>query len=170
MFALLLTGPPGVGKSEVAASLHDSLGDAGVDAALVEVDALERSHPPIDRARAISHLEMIGGSYREIGTKLLLITATLADDEYREAALKAAGADELYLVRLEADPETLRERLLAREPPGWGGLPELLNASRELADTMPDLSGVDLVISTEGRQPGEVAAQLEAVLRERKVV
>ena len=85
MFALVLTGPPGSGKSEVAASLHDSLADRGVDAALVEIDALERSHPPLDRDRAISHLRMIASSYRDVGAELLLITATLEDDAYREA-------------------------------------------------------------------------------------
>ena len=31
MLALVITGPPGAGKSEVAAALHDSLGDAGED-------------------------------------------------------------------------------------------------------------------------------------------
>ena len=170
MFALVLTGPPGSGKSEVAASLHDSLGDAGVDAALVEVDALERSHPPIERDRAIAHLRMMASSYREVGADLLLITATLEDDEYREALIAAAGVEAHLLIRLEADPETLRERLLAREPPGWGGLPDLLNASRRLAADMAGLDGVDVVISTEERQPGEVAAEVEVMLRQRGIV
>ncbi len=166
MFALVLTGPPGSGKSEVAASLHDSLGEAGVDAALLEVDALNRSYPPIDRGRAISHLEMIASSYREIGTDLFVITATLEDDEYRAAVLAAAKAGAHFIVRLEADPETMRERILAREPPGWGGLPDLLNASRRLATEMRELAAVDLVVSTEGRQPAEVAAEIEAAVRE----
>ena len=170
MFALILTGPPGSGKSEVAASLHDSLGEAGVDAALVEVDALNRSYPPIDRGRSIAHLEMIATSYRDIGTDLLVITATIEDDDYREALLAAAGADGHFVVRLEADPETMRERLLAREPPGWGGLPDLLNASRRLATAMQDLGEVDLVVSTEGQQPGEVAATIAAELRRRRVM
>lgn len=169
MFALVLTGPPGAGKSEVAASLHDSLGDLGIDAALVEIDALERSHPPLERDRAFSHLRMIAGSYGDIGTDLLLITATLEDDSYREAVIAAAGVDAHLLVRLEADPETLRERLLAREPPGWGGLPDLLNASRELAASMPRLGEVDLVLNTENRQPPEVATEIEGILRERGI-
>jgi predicted kinase len=167
MLALLVTGPPGAGKSEVASALHDSLGDGGEDAAMIEVDALERSYPPIDRDRAVSHLAMLAGSYRELGTPILLVTATLEDDGYRDAAVAAIGARETLVVRLEADPETLRERILAREPPGWGGLPDLLNASRRLAAEMKDLGGVDLVISTEGRQPAEVAAELERALRER---
>lgn len=166
MFALVLTGPPGAGKSEVASSLHDSLGDAGVDAALLEVDALERSFPPLDRERSISHLEALATSYREIDTDLLIVTATIEDDAYREAVFDATGAERHLLVRLEADAETLRERLLAREPPGWDGLPELLNASRALAASMKDLEGADLVVSTEGEQPAAVAAQIEVVLRE----
>ncbi len=166
MLALVITGPPGAGKSEVASALHDSLGDAGEDAALVEVDALERSHPPIDRDRAISHLAMLAGSYREIGTPLLIVTATLEDRAYREAVEETLGAERVLLVRLEADPETLRDRILAREPPGWEGLPELLNASRALAASMPgELGEADLVLNTEGRQPSEVAAEVEELLR-----
>jgi tRNA uridine 5-carbamoylmethylation protein Kti12 len=167
MFALVLTGPPGAGKSEVASYLHDTLGDEGVDAALIEVDALERSYPPIDRERSISHLRMLATSYREVGSELLLITATLEDDEYRLAVLAAAAADDHLLVRLEADPETMRERLLSREPPGWSGLPELLNSSRRLAISMKNLAGVGITLSTDGRQPAEVAAAVEVELRSR---
>jgi len=166
MLALVLTGPPGAGKSEVASCLHDSLGEADVDAALLEVDALERSYPPLDRERSISHLATLASSYREIGTGLLIVTATIEDDAYRDAVFGATGADRHLLVRLEADPETLRERLLAREPPGWDGLPELLNASRALAASMETLDGVDLIVSTEGEQPEAVAARVEAALRE----
>lgn len=165
MFVLVITGPPGAGKSEVAAALHDARGDAGEDAALIEVDQLERSYPPLDRERSISHLRMLAASYRDVGTALLIVTATLVDDAYREAVLGATGAEHTLLVRLEADPETVRERILAREPPGWGGLPELLNASRALAASMPvELSGVDLVLSTEGEQPATVAERIAAAL------
>ena len=73
---------------------------------------------------------------------------------------RPVNLDAALVVRLEADPDTLRERILAREPPGWGGLPDLLNASRRLAESMKDLGGVDLVISTEGRQPAKVAEEL----------
>lgn len=167
MFALVITGPPGVGKSEVAAALHDARGDAGEDAALIEVDALGRSYPPLERKRSISHLRMLAASYREIGTALLIVTATLEDDAHREAVLAAAGVERTLLVRLEAGPETLRDRILAREPPGWSGLPELLNASRALAASMPaELSGVDLALSTEGEQPATVAARIEAAVRD----
>lgn len=167
MFALVITGPPGAGKSEVASYLHDMLGDEGIDAALIEVDALERSYPALERERSISHLRMLASSYREVGSELLLITATIEDDEYRRAVLDAAAADDDLLVLLLADPETMRERLLSREPPGWSGLPELLNASRRLAGSMPDLDGLEVVIGTDRRQPDDVAAELNEELRRR---
>ncbi|MFN8113003.1 MAG: AAA family ATPase [Solirubrobacterales bacterium] len=160
MRAVVITGPPGAGKSEVAASLHDLLGEAGVDAALVECDEVERSHPPIDRDRSVGHLRMLADSYREFGCALLLVTATLVDDEHRRAVLAATGAEETTLVALEADVQTLRDRILAREPAGWQGLPELLNASQRLAASIRDLSGIDLVFSTEGEQPAAVADRI----------
>ncbi|KAA0274977.1 MAG: hypothetical protein EDQ89_01165 [Acidobacteria bacterium] len=167
MFAVVITGPPGAGKSEVAACLHDILGDEGLDASLVEVDALERSCPALERERSIAHLRMLATSYREVGSALLLVTAAIEDDAHRRAVLDAAAADGHMLVLLHADPETMRERLLSREPTGWSGLPELLNASRRLAGTMPALEGIDAMIATQGRQPADVAAELRAELRRR---
>jgi broad-specificity NMP kinase len=167
MFAVVITGPPGAGKSEVASYLHDTLGDDGIDTALIEVDALERSYPALERERSIAHLRMLASSYRDVGSELLLVTATIPDDDYRRAMLDAAAADGHLLVLLHADPETMRERLLSREPPGWSGLPELLNASRRLAGSMPDLEGLDVVIATDGRRPDEVAAELDEELRRR---
>jgi predicted kinase len=158
--AVVITGPPGAGKSEVAASLHDLLGQAGVDAALVECDDVEQSHPPIERDRSVRHLRMLAASYSEFGCSFLLVTATITDDEHRREVFAATGATESLLVRLEADPQTLRDRILAREPEGWQGLPDLLNASRRLAQSMKDLPGVDLVLSTEGEQPGAIADRI----------
>ncbi len=162
--AIVITGPPGAGKSEVAASLHDSLGESGADAALIEVDEMGRSHPPLERTRSVGHLRMLADSYREFGCSILIVTATIEDDSHRLAILAATGADEHLLVRLEADPVTLRDRILAREPAGWQGLPDLLNASRQLAEAMPALPGVDLVLGTEGVRPAEVAGRIEGRL------
>lgn len=168
MLAALIIGPPGAGKSEVASYLHDLLGERGEDAAMVEVDALERSYPPIDRERSIEHLRMLARSYHDLGTAILVVTATVEDDEHRTGVVDAIGAEDAMVVRLEADPETLRHRILAREPPGWEGLPELLNSSRQLAESMADLGGVDLVLSTEGEQPGPVAERIEAEVLKRR--
>lgn len=165
MFAIVITGAPGAGKSEVGAYLHDLLGDAGEDAAMVEVDAVERSYPAIDRDRSLSHLRMLAGSYREVGSEILIVTATIEDGAHRDAVLAATGADERMLVLLEADPETMRDRILEREPPGWSGMADLLNASRALAGSLASLPGVDVTINTEDREPADVAAEIELAYR-----
>ena len=165
MFAIVITGAPGAGKSEVGSYLHDLLGDAGEDAAMVEIDSLERSYPAIDRERSFSHLAGLASSYREVGAEILIVTATVEDDAYMEGLLAAAGADAALIVLLEADAETMRERILDREPPGWSGLAELMNASRELAETMGGLSALDATISTEDRGPSDVAAEIELAYR-----
>ncbi|MFC9788595.1 AAA family ATPase [Rhodococcus sp. NPDC127528] len=165
MFAVLLTGPPGAGKSTVLTTLHDNLGEAGVANALLELDELERCYPPLDERLLMSHVASLACSYREAGYPLLLATATVEDDAYRDAVLAAIGADAHLLVRLAAEPETVRRRVLDREPESWSGRDELAAAAFRLATTMRALTGVDLVLSTEGRDPDRVAEELEDALR-----
>ena len=48
MFALVLTGPPGAGKTSVLEALTDALSAEDVRHATVEVEALTSAHPPLD--------------------------------------------------------------------------------------------------------------------------
>jgi hypothetical protein len=73
---------------------------------LVELDQLERCYPPLGQTRVMVHLAMLSGSYREAGYELLLVSATVEDDSYREAVFAPAGGDEQMLVRLEAERAT----------------------------------------------------------------
>jgi adenylylsulfate kinase-like enzyme len=160
VFVLVITGPPGAGKSDVAVAVHDELGDRGVASALIELDQLERSHPPLTRERTIAHLRLLATSYRAAGHGLLIVTATLEDHAYARAVLAVAEPAEHLLVRLEAAPDTLERRIRAREPRGWSGLPTLLGSARALAESMPTLTGVDLVLSTEGAAADAVAERV----------
>jgi len=74
--------------------------------------------------------------------------------------LDAVGADEVFLVRLEADPTSLVKRIIEREPASWSGLSGLVEHAQELAVTMPGLAGVNLVLSTEGERAEDVAARI----------
>ncbi len=94
--------------------------------------------------------------------RLLLIGQTVETDDDLAQLLAAVGADEHLLVRLEAQPNTLVERIIAREPEAWSGLAHLIEHTQELAATMPALNGVGLVLSTEGQRPEAVAQRIRA--------
>ena len=94
MFALVVTGPPGAGKSVVLEALSDAL----------------------------------------------------VLDDVRHAVV----------VRLE----TLRRRIIEREPEGWSGLDDLVAASERLSPVIAGLDGIALALSTEGQRPQAVAARI----------
>ncbi len=166
MFVVLLTGPPGAGKSAVLTSLHDALGDEDVSGVALEVDELERAYPPLPADRTLAHVAALSRSFRDAGYGLLLLSATVATSAGLHALLDATGADERLVVRLEALPATLERRLTDREPVGWSGLPALIASSHRLASTMVTLEGVNLVLSTEDAESEQVAAAIEAALRD----
>ena len=99
---------------------------------------------------------------RDAGHTLLVVAQTLETDEDVAELLGALGADTAVLVRLEARATTLVERIREREPAGWSGLEGLVEHAQVLAETMPDLSDIDLALSTDGQRPADVAARIRA--------
>ena len=68
-------------------------------------------------------------------------------------------------MRLEAPPELLRERLTRREPPGWVGLPRLLESADTLAKASAALPGADLILSTVDADPQRLATVVRDAMR-----
>jgi hypothetical protein len=103
-----------------------------------------------------------GNLHREAGHRLLLIADTVESEDDLARLLDSIGAHDYLLVRLEARPETLRKRIIGREPDGWSGLPELLDHATALAATMPNLDAFDLVVNTDRERPEAVADRIRA--------
>ncbi len=160
MLAVVITGPPGAGKTTVAEALHDTLGERGTANALVEADELARAYPPLPRDRQVALIGAAAAAYREAGHELLFVTDTLETDEWRLQLLDALDADRTVVVRLEAEPDTLARRVVEREP-HWSGAPALAAHARELAVQMRELRDVALVLSTEDARAEDVAAAIE---------
>ncbi len=167
MFAVVITGPPGAGKSAVLTALVDDLiGDDVANAAL-DVDEVVRSHPVLDAAPWRRQVGGIAALFRDAGHRLLIVAETLETDADTARLLDVLGADEHLLVRLEAPADTLAARIVEREPESWSGRGALAAQARRLAGTMPALRGVDLVLSTEGERPEAIAARLRAARPDR---
>jgi len=162
VFALIVTGPPGAGKTSVLTALSDTLSDADVPHAAVEVEALRCTHPPLSLEEEMRQLHTVYRLFRDSGHRVLIIARTIETDDEIAAVLRAIDPDDHLVVRLEAHPATLVTRILAREPASWSGLGALVAHAQELAASMPGLSGVGLAFSTEGTRAEDVADRIIA--------
>ena len=165
---VVITGPPGAGKTTVLMALMGLLEAEEAGYAAVELDALALVNPWPDDDAAFEHIELVADSFRRRGYPLLLVTATVEDREYLHRLLGALPSDEVVLVRLDAPTELLRERLTRREPPDWVGLPRLLEAAGALRTSIAALPGVDLVLSTADTDAGAAAAMIRAAMRRKE--
>src|SRR4051794_5209022 len=149
MVAVVITGPPGAGKTSVLTALTDALSDDDIAHVAVEVEALVWTHPALTEKQWGRQVRLNCRLYRDAGHTLLLLAQTLETNDDVAELLAAVDADDSVLVRLEARLQTLVERIIEREPASWSGLPGLVEHAQELATAMPDLAGVKLVMSTE---------------------
>lgn len=164
MFAVLITGPPGAGKTVALTALCDALAGDQVPHAGVDVDEVAWAYPFPDLAGRCNHLRAWRGSHARAGATLLVVAEVIESAAHLADVLAALGADRHLLVRLEAEPATLRERIIAREPEGWFGLEHLLNEMEQLHLSMPALEGVQLVLDTERLTAEQIAQAIRAAL------
>jgi predicted kinase len=162
VFAVVVIGPPGSGKTAVLTALHDLLADDHISHAVVEVEAVAWASPPVADEQSFRHLATIRSMYADAGYPLILCGATVTSAQYMSELLGALAADDRLVVRLEAAPGTLQKRIVEREPPGWSGLPRLLHAANEIAATSRLLEDIDIVCSTDDTTPLSVAAQIRS--------
>ena len=71
------------------------------------------------------------------------------------------GADDHFLVRLEASEYALHRRISEREPAGWSQLGRLLHRATRMHQAMAALDP-DLVVDTERLDPGAAAAAISS--------
>lgn len=159
MYALLITGPPGSGKSTTLEALSDRLHDQDIAHACLDADAPSWAHPAVSPEAQTRHIAALSRLYRAEGYDLLVVAAPIASATERDVLIHALAADGCFVVRLDASNETLRDRIVAREPVGWSQLGRLLERAGEMSTGMAALDA-DLVLDTTGIGPAAAAARI----------
>jgi predicted kinase len=164
--ALLLTGTVGVGKTAVAEAIGDLLRDAGVPKAVVDVDWLRAAWPPppgdpFNRAMALRNLAAVGANYLDAGAVRLVLAGVVETPEDREAHAAALGVP-LTVVRLVADPDVVRARLLRRHDQDDDARRWHLHRAGELHAIQEDSAVEDHRVDTSSRTVPETAAAVLA--------
>ena len=126
MFAVVVTGAPGAGKTAYLIALTDALVD---DEVATRPSTPTRSAWAYPYPRIEARVELLRrawAAHRDAGHDLLLLGEVVESTEHLAELLEAVGADDHLLVRLTAPYMLLRQRILAREPADWSGLEYLL--------------------------------------------
>ena len=160
MFAVVLTGPPGAGKTVTLTALSDALVEDGVAHSAVDVDEVAWTYPFPDLGQRCDYLRAWADAHRRAGQAVLLVAEVIESPDHLTEVLAAVGTDDHLLVRLDAAPATLRQRIIDREPPNWPGLDYLLGVTPGLQAQLVELGGVDLVIRTERAALPEIVEQI----------
>lgn len=137
---LFIGGRAGVGKSSVAAELHEHLYAARVKHAVIEGDNLDLAYPPPwEHGLAEKNLALMWANYRVLGYRRLIYTNTVSVLQ-TDVLAAAMGDDPLVrAVLLGASDETAAGRLGEREVGSWLGLNLIRSRARaaELAEKTP---------------------------------
>ena len=162
VFAVVLTGPPGAGKTVALTALSDALVKDQVAHAAVDVDEIAWTFPFPSLAQRCDHLRAWCIPHRRAGHDVLLVAEVIESSGHLGDVLAALGADDHLLVRLDAPLATLRQRIVDREPPGWSSLAWLLDETPRLQTALAGLDGVHLPIDTEHVTSTEIVERIRS--------
>jgi hypothetical protein len=168
VFAVVVTGAAGAGKTVCLTALSDALVEDEVAHAAIDADEVAWAFPFPDLEERTALIAGAWDAHRRRGRELVLVAEVVESAAHLADLLRALGgdqplgADDHLLVCLSARVETLHDRIVAREPPGWHGLEYLLAETEGWAATLAELDGVHLTLDSERLDPPEIAARIRA--------
>ena len=136
-----------------------------VEYGAIESEQLALGSPLLAANQWTPQLDAVLSLQRQAGRRVFLIAATAEDADELDGVVSATHAERVLVVCLSAAPAIVAARLAAREPDRWPGKQRLIAHARALAESMPRLDGVDLVVETETRDAETVARQVRDAMK-----
>ena len=167
MFAVVVNGSAGAGKTACVMALSDALVKDEVSHAAIDADELAWAYPYPSNQERFDLLRASWQAHRRAGHDLLLVAEVVESTDELLELLDAVGADDHLHVMLESSLTTLRKRIVEREPPNWSGLEHLLGETERWAVVLKELDGVHVRCNTEQLTPDEVTARIRAARPDR---
>ena len=161
---LVITGPCGVGKTSVMHAIGERLEAAGVERALIDVDALREAWPaptddPFNERLGRQNLASLAANYRATGINHLILADIVEEPRNREDYRQAIPGARIQIVRLHASQATIEKRVTIR---GGSQSEVAWHAARaaELAAQWQRVPVEDLLVDTEGISLADVAEEI----------
>jgi hypothetical protein len=167
VFAVLITGAPGVGKTTYLTALTDVLADDDIAHAVIDADDVAWAYPYPDLEARTGYIRHVWDAHRARDHQLLLLGEVVESAEHLANLLDAVGAGDHLLVRLTAPYMLIRQRILAREPVEWSGTEHLLEETRRWVERVDAMEEAHVTIDTVRTGPLEAAARIRAARPER---
>ncbi|GAB2650625.1 AAA family ATPase [Kribbella swartbergensis] len=157
--ALVLSGPPGVGKTTIGWRVFDRCIDLGQDPAFADLDLLGAAWPaPADdphhsRLKA-ANLAAVWSNYRAAGSRRLIVAGVVENNRERRQLEEATGGP-VIICRLDAPDAVLAQRIRGRGRDS--DVQRLVARAVELSAQLVAQDVSDFAVSTGGRSVDEVA-------------
>ena len=161
---LLVSGPPGVGKSTIGWEISNQLRRAGVAHLSLDSDELDRGYPLTSAQQEELNRANLGAFWANgaaLGHTRLILCGVFVDLQPNLAWIRAATPDAIVTaVRLDAADDELERRVRAREL--GSGLERQLRRTLAIAALFRHRPPDRPVVHTDGRAAADIAADVIA--------
>lgn len=164
--ALIIIGTVGVGKTAVADRIFEILQSKSEAVALINIDELgyvspRPAHDPYNQTIRLKNLTAVWRNYAELGTKLGIIPTVIENTNELTAYKQAIPDARFFVVRLNASPDIVEERIKNR--PLGGDEAWHLKRATELTEILERNHIEDVTIGTDAKTISVVANEIIAL-------